>query len=156
MAITFMHSGTRDSVPVKSLESFVGFYDPLSPIATAYHTGLKAGKLVTVDSDGFVKLCDGASEAPIGVLARNFIEFDLGSNSTPGDQGIAVMIGDGVFETDQIVTSESFVPGNLVYAGTAANIGLFTKTAPSDTAIPVGVCRSTASAAAPTLKVQTF
>lgn len=156
MAITFIHSGTRDSVPVKGLESFVGFYDPLSPIAVAYHSGLKAGKIVTVDSDGFVKLCDGAVEAPIGVLARNFIEFDLGSNSTPGDQGIAVMLGDGVFETDQIVTTESFVPGDLVYAGTGANIGLFTKTSPAATAMAVGICRSTASAAAPTLKVQTF
>lgn len=151
--LTVRHTGIRMSIPVKNLESFNGFYDFTNPTTDPYLLSLKQGSVVAFDNLGFIKLADGATDVTIGFLIRGFIDNDGGSNNTPGDQGLPVMVGNCQVITDAIVSTESFVPGDKLYAGTAANAGKVTKTAPSATSKVIGIASSIANATSPNLLI---
>lgn len=151
MTLRVIHSGLRVGQKVKDLEAFNGFYDPTNSIKNAYHASLIAGIICSLDANGFLKPCDGATENPIGILFNSFNEYDLGSNTTVADGGLMVFQGAFVVETDQIVTTLTYAPGDKLYAGTGANVGKITNVAPAATAKVIGIATSIASASNPKL-----
>jgi len=155
MSITIKHAAFRTGLPVKDVAGFNGFFDPNNSQATAYLRSLVEGALVSIGSDGFVKLADGAADVAIYPLARGFVENDLGSNNTFGDGGLSVLFGTARYITDQIVSTEVFAPGDKLYAGTAANVGKVTKTAPNATAKVIGIAVNAASATQLNLEILT-
>lgn len=133
--------------------------DSLSFQQDATVAALNAGKLITVGANGFVKLCDGASEIALGTLVNDAAGYGfenipaLASGKTPALQG------GGTVETDQVV-EDDIVPGTKLYCNDA---GMFTKVDPTGTeatdagsAQVVGIARRANSTADKTLLVQLY
>ncbi len=153
--INILHSGIRTSMPIKDIGTFNGFYDPNKLLATTYLLSLVDGKIVSVDTDGTMKLADGATDTPFGMIVRGFTEFDLGSNTTAGDQGIDVMVGTAIVIIDQIA-AVTIAEGDKLYVGTGANAGLITNVSPGANAVVLGIAISSASPTAKNLKMKLF
>lgn len=121
-----------------------------------YHPDLAAlvgGRAVRLNTSGFVELADGAENGYIGPLVVNATAGFLENKPAFASGQVAVAWGACVAITDQIVASETFVPGDNIYIGTGANAGLYTKTAPIAGARIVGVAKTAASASEPNLTI---
>lgn len=153
MALTIIHSGIRMyNVRVKDISAFDGYYNPLDADAsTAYTRSLIGGRLVAIDSaDGTLKLADGATDTAIGFLTRDFILYDLGSNTTPADGGLSIMLGDSVVRTDQIDPTITIAYGDKLYAGIGNAAGLITNVANGPL---IGIAVNEASVASPVVEI---
>lgn len=95
----------------------------------SYIQSLVAGRLVTLDSDGYIQLCDGALQDPLGFLLMSADRFMENQHALAANT-MAVTIGNCVVVTDQIDTALAFTPGERVYAGTSTKKGLVTNVPP--------------------------
>jgi hypothetical protein len=110
---------------------------------------LKAGRLVTVDSNGDVALADKGTRA-LGVLNLDAAGYAFENVPALASGKVTVIINGSVIETDEVV-EDNIAPGDALYVG---DDGQFTKTQPfSDSAI-VGYARSANSAADKTTRIQ--
>lgn len=119
---------------------------------------LKGGKLITKDSNGYVKVADGATDGQkvLGFLILDAEGRFFENRPALGSGSVAYTFGNTVVVTDQIDTDETFAPGDELYCGTGAKAGLITKTNPAPAAKLIGIADSVASAASPELTVLVF
>jgi hypothetical protein len=116
---------------------------------------LIAGRLVTVDGNANVKLADGASDIPLGVLVNDAAGYVYENVPALASGRCPAMQGGGLIVTDQVV-EDNIVPGDKLYCGTGANNGMFTKTSPVDGAMVVGIAREANSTADKSLKIHLY
>lgn len=152
-----LHGKVLD-LPVKGLDNVPNFIElgadlNVSTVTKTYLDGLKSGRIATIDANGFIDLCDGATQTPVGTIVQGFGGFDGNFANAQGSRAIGVEFDARLFVTDQIDTTATFAIGDKLYAGTGAKIGLFVKVAPSATAEVVGIALSAASSASPELTV---
>jgi len=151
--LKILHSGIQPSFDIDKT-GLTG--DVEQDLKSAYLNSLVGGRLFGLDANGNVQLADGdpANPAqPIGFLILNATGYFFENKPALASGKVAGTLGNCVVITDQIVTSETFAPGDALYAGTGANVGLVTKTAPAAGAKQIGIAGSAASAAAPELKI---
>ena len=134
----------------------------LSPeefVADANVQAMKAGKIVTIDANGKIKLCDAdAGNKSIGVLVNDVAGYHYENIPALASGVVPFMTGGGLIETDQIV-DETVTPGALLYCAGGANAGLFTKTASTATGANtdvVGIARTGNSTADKTVRIQLY
>lgn len=147
----------------------VGPQDTTIPINPAHITGVHAtdrasanltkfvaGRMVTVGTDGYATLTDG-SHATLyrgteGVIINDAIGNDF--ENWPALASGVLPVMKGLIETDQVVETD-LAPGDILYAGTSSNVGLFTNTAPqSGVLVVVGVARSSNSSSDKTTRIR--
>lgn len=121
--------------------------------ASAALQEFKGGRLVYLKNDGTIQLADGATNDAVGFLILDAYAGFYENKPALATGAAAITYGQCFVETDQIDTTETFAPGDKLYAGTGAKKGLVTKTAPGAGSKVIGTAFSTASAAAPALKI---
>lgn len=125
--------------------------------ASADLTKFVAGRMVTIGTDGYATLTDGQHatlyRGTEGCIINDAIGKDF--ENWPALASGKIPVVKGLIETDQVVET-NVAPGDLLYAGTSTNVGLFTKTAPSGTPVPVGIARTGNSATDKTVRVRMF
>lgn len=109
--------------------------DPDANAKLAYVVGLKAGAPVAVDGDGYVQLADGdTANAPlsnvIGFLINDAAGEDWENRPAMASKQVAVAVGNARLVSDQIA-DVTFNEGDLLYAGTGADVGKITNVPPS-------------------------
>lgn len=147
------HKGIQPSFPIDPalLHSVNGIlYGDDYPAGLAELIG---GRAIRINANGYVELADGAETGYVGPLVVNATAGFLENKPAYGSGQVAVAFGQCEAVTDQIVPSDTFVPGDNVYVGTGANKGLYTKVAASPSAVVVGIAKTAASAAEPRLTV---
>lgn len=112
---------------------------------------LKAGIMITVDTNGYVVPCDGASQLGLGVVINDAAGYPLENKPALASGKVPALTGGSVCETDVIV--DVVVAGDKLYCGTGDNKGKLTKTAPVEGAEVVAIARTSNSAADKTLLV---
>lgn len=147
-----LHKGIQANFDLNDTD-FTGDYDHDRNLT--YIQGLEEGRLVTIDSDGYVALADGLYSNglhPIGFLLNDAAGPSW--ENTPGlaSKKAAVIVGNCVVITDQIDTTLTFTPGQPLYCGTGAKKGLVTNVPVTD-AIRIGYAKSAASASDPNLEI---
>ncbi len=150
--LSILHKGLHVSLDLDTA-AFTGDVDVDSQLP--YVKGLVAGKMAAIDSNGKIALADGAAAAglmPIGFVVQDAAGYFMLNKPAIASKMVAVTFSNCVVVTDQIDTSLTFVPGQLLYCGTGAKAGLVTNV-PATGALPIGVAGSAASAAAPQLKI---
>lgn len=118
-------------------------------------TKMKAGRVAAIKSDGTATLADGAianNLDPIGFIINDAAGYFFENVPAIASGKIAVTFGPCVIITDQILTSETFQPGDKLYCGSSGNVGLITKTQPTNARL-LGIALSSASSAAPELTI---
>jgi len=158
--LQILHKGSQISLPLNpALDTMLVDGIVYSDSVPAYLAQFVGGKVVTMEADGYVALCDGADSTKrclgfvIDDAAGSFFENKPAVAS--GQLGIA-SLGFGEVITDQINTTKTFKPGDLLYADTGANAGLVTNATPatgSNVAQVIGIAGSAASLAAPSLTI---
>ena len=138
------HSGIQLSLNLDT-SSFTG--DVETDVELAYIQGLKAGRLVTVDASGYAQLADGAAGEPVGWLLNDAAGAFFENKPAIASEKVASTFGNAVLTTDQIDTALTFAPGDLLWAGTGAKVGLVTNVDPGGSRA-VGIAGSAASLAA--------
>lgn len=152
-----------------------GFFDTTIPIDPDFITGdletdireahivsYKAGRLVSVTAEGYAALSDGTTgvgtdsyKGTEGVIETDAAGASIVENHPVLASGyLTVVTGPALIETDQVVET-NIAPGDLLYAGTSSNIGLFTNVAPSP-AYPIGIARTANSASDKTTRIRLF
>lgn len=114
---------------------------------------MKAGRIAALTSGGLATLADGVVAnglEPIGFIINDAAGYFFENVPAVASGKIAVTFGPCVVISDQILTSETFAPGDKLYAGTSGNVGLITKTQ-NGSARLLGIALSSASSAAPEL-----
>jgi hypothetical protein len=109
-----------------------------------------AGVPVYLSGDLQLSIADGAIHPVLGLLV-----YDAAGTS-PWD-GIGGVAADGkvtfiyakalVGVPNRVLTTEAFIPGDVLYAGTGANLGLLTRTSPAATATAIATVLSVAEQA---------
>lgn len=151
--LSILHKGIQYNAPLDKT-GFTG--DVAHDAALASVTALVSGRIATLTATG-VALADASD----GDIAAGFIINDAAGYFMENKPALAsglipLSVGNQVVVTDQIVTSETFAIGDLLYIGSDANAGLVTKTVPVGNDAnknPIGVAGSTASASSPALTV---
>ena len=119
--------------------------------ASDYIRGLRAGRLVTIDTNGYVTLAeDGALF--YAVLVNDAFGGEFENVPALASGHVAALIHGCVIETDEVV-EDSIVPGDKLYIGTGTNAGMLTKTAPATDSKPVAVARTANSTTDKTVEV---
>lgn len=132
-------------------ENANGFLD--SNPAGAGVQALKGGRLVAYDTNGFLKLADGASDHVLGTLMNDATSAFYENIPGAASSTLAVAVGNFGGVTDQFDTTLTIKKGDRLYAGTGAKVGLYTNVAPDVSAVVIAIANSNASAAAPLLEV---
>lgn len=140
--IKYVH-GTADSLFEINPGLLTGdaFVDAAKPQIQA----LKAGVIITVDSNGYVTVCDGATQVALGVVINDAAGYPLENKPAIASGKVPALSGGSVCITDMIVDAD-VVAGNKLYCGTGENKGMLTKTAPVEGASHVAVARTSNSA----------
>lgn len=154
--LTIQHKGIQAGLNINPA-TITAYLEGDAGAATALGA-LVGGKVATLGADGFIKLCDGNTDAKVGFIINDVIA--PGFENTPAlASGLApVVFGNTVVVTDQIDTTNPFVPGGLVYAGNATDgLGLVTSDA-TDGGVgskvgPIGIAGNAATASEPNLTV---
>lgn len=150
------HKGIQVSLPINPADLNLGngiMYDDL------YSDELKklvGGRAIRINSQGYVELADGAEDGYVGPLVVSATGGHLENKPALASGLVAVAFGQCQATTDQIVTTETFVPGDKIYVGTGANAGLYTKTPATADTQAVGLASSAASASEPNLTILFF
>lgn len=124
--------------------------------ALAYIQGLDGGMFAGVDADGYAQLADGdpaGDVTPVGFLINDAAGYFFENKPALASKMVAVTFGNCVVITDQIDTALTFAPKDLLYVGTGAKVGLITNVAPDAASRCIGIALSSASVAAPNLKI---
>lgn len=148
-----LHKGIQASFPINPVD--LGTHNGImyNDDFTAELRKLVGGRAIRLNSEGFVELADGAEGGYIGPLVVNATGGHLENKPAYASGQVAVAYGQCVATTDQIVTTETFAPGDSIYVGTGANAGLYTKTPATADTQPVGLASSAASASEPNLTI---
>ena len=133
------------------LETANGFLDHIPANATVQ--ALKGGSPVCYGADGFLKLADGATDTPLGLLVNDATSAFYENMPGAASATLAVTWGNFGGITDRIDTSLTFKKGDKLYAGTGAKLGLLTNVAPGADAHVIAIANSTASASQPLLEL---
>lgn len=126
--------------------------------ALAYTQSMKAGRIAGIDSNGKAQLADGSADSasiqmiPIGFIINDAAGYFFENVPALASKIIPVIMGNCVIVTDQIDTTLTFTPNDVLYVGTGAKIGLVTNVA-STSGYIIGVAGSSASSAAPELLI---
>lgn len=109
---------------------------------------LTAGKLITVDSNGYVVPCDGASQVCLGVVINDAAGYPLENKPAIASGKVPALSGGSVCITDAVADT-TVTAGAKLYCGTGANVGLLTVTDPtgSSDGQVVAIARTSNSAA---------
>lgn len=103
---------------------------------------------------GYIQLADGANIGEYLGPLINDANSGFFENKPAFASGLAAYCwGPCGFVTDQIVTSLTYKPGDQIYVGTGAEVGLYTNVPPVPGAVAIGIADSTASAASPSLSI---
>jgi len=126
--------------------------------ALAYVVSLKAGRIAGLDSDGYVQLADGSADSasvqqiPMGFIINDAAGYFYENKPALASKKVPVIMGNCLIVTDQIDTTLTFTPNDVLYVGTGATAGLVTNV-PSTSGYVIGVAGSSASSAAPELLI---
>lgn len=105
--------------------------DEIANSKLAYVQSIKAGVVVNMDSDGFVQLCDGVADDPIGFVVNDAAGGAYENLPAMATRSVAVVpIGTGVVQSDQILAGLTIAPGDALFADTGAD-GQITNVAPT-------------------------
>lgn len=105
-------------------------------LPNTYLDALQQGVPVGIDStNGEAKVCDGANVGEwIGLIVTGAKDnLGIGSPYCLANKQITYIMAPAEVETDVVVAGVAYNPGDLLYPGTGGNLGLLTKTAPTDT-----------------------
>jgi len=128
--------------------------DMLDNFNDSYLQSLVAGKIVSLDANGYVKLAEDG-DIDYGILLNNALGNNAYENPAAIASGLITAVeGGGIFLTDQVV-EDDIVPGDKLYIGTGANAGLLTKTDPGSGNV-VAVARTGNSAADKSVVIRLF
>ena len=150
--LSILHKGIHISLDIDTT-NFTGDVEADSNLA--YIQGLKAGRVAALDALGKVCLADGVlanALAPIGFIVNDAAGYFMLNKPAIASKECAVTFSPCVVITDQIDTTQNFVPGQKLYAGTAAKLGLVTNQ-PGAGAVAIGIAKSSASSAQPQLTI---
>ena len=120
-----------------------------------YMKDLVAGKLVALDTNGKIQLADGDPTHNLPAIGFNVLDasgYFMQNKPAVAAKILGVTGSPCVVITDQIDTALQFLPGQELYCGTTGKLGLVTNV-PAANAPIIGIAGSTASAAAPQLKI---
>jgi hypothetical protein len=149
--LKIMHDGIHANLDIDTT-NFNGDVEHDSQLAEV--TVLVAGVLAAVEAvNGYVVLADGALASalhPIGFVINDAAGYFYMNKPAIASKKVPVLCGNAVLITDKIDTALTFAPGELLYAGTGAKIGLVTNVQPLNGFV-IGIALSAASAAAPEL-----
>lgn len=113
-----------------------------------------AGRLGSLNpADGTLQLADGATDQPLGFIINDASGYFFENKPAIASGIIPVTFGNCVVITDQIDTDLTFSPGEALYAGTGAKVGLVTNVPSAPTDKKIGIAGSSASISAPELTV---
>lgn len=149
--LKILHKGLQISLD-QDQTGFTGVI--ATDVALAVVTKMKAGRIAALTSGGLATLADGAvgnGLEPLGFIINDAAGYFFENVPAVASGKIAITFGPCVIISDQILTSETFAPGDKLYSGTSGNVGLITKTSAGGTARLIGIALSSASAAAPEL-----
>lgn len=158
MSFKIIHNGTKINVDLPSTIPT----DPKAFISDSTVLGLKAGRLVTINSAGLILALNGSAgrNSTLGVLVTDVAGGFFENIPAAGSRKAAVLLGKAVYVTDQYKSGETYAKGDLLYLGSGTDVGLITKVAPTAGANvsiePVGVALSAATASSPELTVLLF
>jgi len=150
--LNILHRGIQPSFDIDKT-GLTG--DVEQDLKSAYLANLVSGKLIGLDANGKVQLADGDPanpSQPIGFLILDALGYFFENKPALASGKVAATLGNCVVVTDQIDVAETFAPGDALYAGTGAKVGLVTKT-PVAGGTQIGIAGSAASAAAPELMI---
>lgn len=150
MTLQVLHPVVKQSLPINT-SGLTG--DQTADRALSYIQGLKGGRLVGIAATGLALAA--AAVKPIGVLLLDAAGNDNENVPALASKLAGVASGSGtVAITDQLKSGETFAAGDLLYQGTGADAGLFTKTAGAGTydAAPYAIALDAASPTSPSLK----
>lgn len=149
--LKILHKGIQVSIPLNKT-GFTG--DIATDAALAVVTNLKAGRVAKNSAAGAV-LVDGATDSMhgAGFLVNDAAGAFYENKPAFASEKVVISCGAQLVVTDQIDTTETFAIGDKLYVGTAAEVGLITKTSPGAGAEVIGVAQSAASAASPELTI---
>jgi hypothetical protein len=124
-------------------------------LPNTYLDALQQGVPVGVDTNGEAKVADGGTAGDwIGLIVTGAKDnVGIGSPYCLANKQITYITGPAEVETDVVVGGVAYNPGDLLYAGTTGNLGLLTKTAPTDTVPRAKVLIGRASGATTTLVI---
>lgn len=130
--LTVLHDGIRITTDLDPA-TLTGDYETDAELA--YITGLLAGRVGGIDSDGYVQLGDGdlANDLPpMGFIVVNAAGAFYENKPTLASRKLTLLTGPCEVITDQVVSQIEFTPGEFVYCGTDGNVGLVTNVAPME------------------------
>jgi len=121
----------------------------------AYVMSLVGGRLVSLDASANVQLADGEvhTTKPIGFVINDANGYFYQNIPAAASGKVPVTVGNCIVITDQLADGITVVPGELLYAGTGADVGKITNIPPDPTSSVVGVAASAASPAEPELQI---
>lgn len=165
--LKILHKGIQPSMALDTSE-LSGVLE--ADVVLPYILNLKGGRLISMDSDGNAQLADGDPAAgleAIGFLINDAAGYFYENKPAFASGKLSHTFGNTVVITDQIDPDVTFVPGEKLYAGTGAKIGLVTNVPPSTLTLAegtpntvatvasksIGIAGSSASSASPELTV---
>jgi hypothetical protein len=143
--LNILHKGIQISLALNPVT--VAEYNTGDTAAITAITSLKAGRLASLASNGFVALADGATDQNIvGFIIDDAAGEVFGNSPAIASGLLAVTMGNCVVVTDQIA-NVTFAPGQALYAGTSADVGLVTNVAPATLTLAEGTPNTVATIA---------
>lgn len=153
----------NQALPYLTIKYEFGGRDALFPLNPAEITGdinvdrnsvylqkLTAGTMITLDQNGYVKVCDGSTEDPLAFLILSVLAPAFENQPALASERVSGLWGGNLIETNAIA-DEDIVPGDVLYCSAE---GLLTKTAPRTDAAIVGRARTANSTENKTVLVQ--
>lgn len=151
--LKILHKGIQYSAPLDTT-GFTG--DTSVDSALASVTKLVSGRLATLGANGADLANAAEGDVFAGFIINDAAGYFMENKPALASGLVPLSVGPQVVVTDQIVSSETFAIGDVLYIGSAANAGKVTKTLPTGAGVnakSIGIAGSTASAAAPELTV---
>lgn len=136
------HKGIHISLPLDT-SAFTGDVETDSKLA--YVTGLEAGKMAAVDSNGKIQLADGIPAnalLPLGFIINDAAGYFFMNKPALAGKEVAITHSPCMISTDKVKTGETFTIGQKVYCGTGGDAGLLVATAPDGTSKAIGIALS--------------
>jgi hypothetical protein len=149
--LKILHKGLQISLEIDP-DTFTGDTETDAAALDAFEEGMLLGLNAAT---GYACLADGAiasGKRPLGFLINPGSGKYFENVPAVASERFGITFGPCVVITDQIDTTETFVVGDPLYCGTSAEVGLVTKTQPTN-AVIIGYAMSAASLASPELQI---
>ncbi len=148
--LKILNKGIQITAPLDTSD-FTGDLETDSKLP--YIQGLVGGRLVTITADGVVLADAAEAHTFVGLIINDASGYFMENKPALASGMLAISCGGQMAVSDQIVTSETFAIGDLLYLGSGAKAGLITKTKPEApaTVAPFGIAMSSASLSSPEL-----